>query len=647
MHMVLGYKHLTKHTYLLQKKNAEKLISQDCNRRFCSSKDCVSIASRILQLMNPDANPCTDFYEYSCGGYAKSKDIPFGHNSFSPDVETKFNTLLKIKEIMEGVLSRNESRTTRKMKQLYDSCMKSEQRNAQQKLSLENWFSEIELSLTNLQSDDTASLVSHRAWMRLASRLEEYQIHTIVKPYFKSSTETPIEKIEVDCIVPFFYPNMNLKSSGEENKNTFMYKYIMENVLKLLPMDTEKRQQLITDVIEMETDITRAIEQSEVSSGHILSPEYTQLLRDLWRTIIGEAVQEIEIVSICQYDLESILSTINNAEPEKAVSYVTWRMLSQLIQYLGSDYRNLHLRFMSELSGWDYGFESKWQECSDLIRKEFGLAAYKALLDAGYIQIRQIQETKDAFLEVKRNFLHTFQSVEWAKGSVKNLFLNKIQTMKLNLGLPDRITQQDVLESVYQDLEFEDNFFLNVMNLKKFKTRYFFISLWQAHSESSVNQISIEDNPFGGVSNYDYNSNTVHVDIGLFQPPTFMNFGNIPKYFKFGEYSLLAREMTHAFDATGTFYDGTGDRWEKIWWPQIVEEKFDFYIQCLQNQTALLRNSSEDFNVGLLNTVIVDIGSFLILYGGLSAHLETWGKETQLPGVNLTKSQIYYVRVAQ
>ncbi|GIY25575.1 hypothetical protein CEXT_31351 [Caerostris extrusa] len=41
-----------------------------------------SRTSRILQLMNPDADPCADFYEYSCGGYAKSKDIPFGHNSF-------------------------------------------------------------------------------------------------------------------------------------------------------------------------------------------------------------------------------------------------------------------------------------------------------------------------------------------------------------------------------------------------------------------------------------------------------------------------------------------------------------------------------------------------------------------------------------
>ncbi|GIY25571.1 endothelin-converting enzyme 2 [Caerostris extrusa] len=343
----------------------------------------------------------------------------------------------------------------------------------------------------------------------------------------------------------------------------------MENILKLCQWTQKKRQQFITDVIEMETDITRAIEQSEVSPGHILSPEYTQLVRDLWRSIIGEAVQEIEIVSICQYDLESILSTINNAQPEKAVSYVTWRMLSELIQYLGSDYRNLHLRFMSQLPGWDYGFESKWQECSDLIRKEFGLAAYKALLDAGYVQIRQIQETKDAFLKLKEIFCTLF-----------NLWI----------GPKD--------------------------------------PLWQAHSENSINQISIEDNPFGGVSNYDYNSNTVHIDIGLFQPPIFMNFGNIPKYFKFGEYSLLAREMTHAFDATGTFYDGTGDSAFKI-------------------KTALLQNSSEDFNVGLLNTVIADIGSFLILYGGLSAHLETWGKETHLPGVNLTKPQIYYVRVAQ
>ncbi|GFS72296.1 hypothetical protein NPIL_435681, partial [Nephila pilipes] len=68
-------------------------------------------------------------------------------------------------------------------------------RNAHQKQSLENWFSELELPLGNDYPEYGMDLESPRTWKKLASRLEEYQIHTFVKPSFKSSSSVPIEKI--------------------------------------------------------------------------------------------------------------------------------------------------------------------------------------------------------------------------------------------------------------------------------------------------------------------------------------------------------------------------------------------------------------------------------------------------------------------
>ncbi|GFT42351.1 neprilysin-1, partial [Nephila pilipes] len=454
---------------------------------------------------------------------------------------------------------------------------------------------------------------------------------------------------EIDCIVPFLHPKVYLNSSSNNKDYVLsLYKNMIDNALKLLIKDTTERKKFIADVIEVETDISIAIRDSEEFQSPMISSENVQLLKDLWRTIVGEAIQEVEIVSVCKYDLESILTSLSNAQPKKAANYIIWRMISQLMKFLGNDYRDLHLHYMSRLADWEYAFESKWEECSEFIRREFGLAAFKALLDSGYIQTQQIQEIKNAFLEVKRNFLYTFQSVDWAKGRLKGLFLNKVQAMKFYSGFPDLIiTQQNVLDNIYRDLEFEDNFFLDVMNFKKFKTRYFFTRLWYGNVENSASKISLEDNPLGDKSYYDYISNTVHIDISLLSPPGFFYFGNIPKYLKFGEYSTLSREMSHAFDASGAYYDGKGEKWEKIWWPTILEEKYDFYVQCLRNQTFLLQNSSEDESIHLLNTLIADIGSFLVLYSGLSAHLETWKNEKQLPGLNLTKEQLYYVRVAQ
>ncbi|XP_055934259.1 endothelin-converting enzyme 2-like [Argiope bruennichi] len=599
--------------------------------------------------MNVDVDPCEDFYEYSCGGYAKSIDVPSSLSIFNPSVETRLNIIFDIKKVMESPSDRNDSQTTRKMKELYRFCMNSEQRNIQQKLSLERWFSEIELKLDGFHTEYEIESATHISWKTLVSRLEEYQIHTIVKPRFKSSANTPIEKIEIDCAIPFFDPKVYLNITSNDNSYLLsLYKNYIKDALTLLPMkDAAKRRKFLDDVIQIETDVATAIKNTEDPPNPTISSENTLLLKDLWRTIIGDAIQEVEVQSVCKYNLDSILSTLNNADPEKVTSYVTWRMLSQLIPYLGNEYRKLYLRHVSELPGRGTAFKSLWQECSDLIRNELGLAAFKALVDADFFNIRQIQETKDAFLEVKKNFLLTFQSIEWARGIIKKLFLEKVQRMKINLGIPDTITQPNILDDVFRDLEFEDNFLLSVTNLKKFKTRYFFTRLWYGNSENAPSKISLEENPLSGTSSYDYITNTVRIDIGLLYPPLFLYSGNIPKYFQFGEYSLLASQMTHAFDTIGSFYDGKGRKWGKILWPQIMEEKYDFYVQCLQNQTEVLRNSSEDDNKELLNTIITDIGSFLVLYDGLVDHLETWKNEKHLPGLDVTKEQLYYVRIAQ
>ncbi|GFS88470.1 EEF1AKMT4-ECE2 readthrough transcript protein, partial [Nephila pilipes] len=125
LHIFVGYRNLMESTALLQKSNAENLRNNDCNRKLCDSKSCLQMASRTLQLMNSGADPCTDFYEYSCGGYAKSQSVPYGHNTYTPGKETQREILLNIKKIMENPSETNETVTTRKLKQLYHSCTNS------------------------------------------------------------------------------------------------------------------------------------------------------------------------------------------------------------------------------------------------------------------------------------------------------------------------------------------------------------------------------------------------------------------------------------------------------------------------------------------------------------------------------------------
>ena len=37
--------------------------------------ECITAASDMLKSMNPNVDPCDDYYEYSCGGWLQSNSI--------------------------------------------------------------------------------------------------------------------------------------------------------------------------------------------------------------------------------------------------------------------------------------------------------------------------------------------------------------------------------------------------------------------------------------------------------------------------------------------------------------------------------------------------------------------------------------------
>ena len=39
-------------------------------------------AARIIENMDPTADPCEDFYQYACGGWQQKNEIPQGDSSF-------------------------------------------------------------------------------------------------------------------------------------------------------------------------------------------------------------------------------------------------------------------------------------------------------------------------------------------------------------------------------------------------------------------------------------------------------------------------------------------------------------------------------------------------------------------------------------
>lgn len=100
----------------------------NASRRICRTPECIKTASLVKSAMNLSADPCTDFYQYACGGWINNNPIPSGKSyviSFSK-LGDKINEVLKPK--LETGINNIPGASAQLMRipsDIYQSCVDS------------------------------------------------------------------------------------------------------------------------------------------------------------------------------------------------------------------------------------------------------------------------------------------------------------------------------------------------------------------------------------------------------------------------------------------------------------------------------------------------------------------------------------------
>ena len=86
------------------------------------------LSESVRENMDRFANPCDDFYRYSCGGWNRRNPIPSGASSTSRFTEVNTRNIESLRDVI-GSGRDNDVRAVQLARQLYDSCTNTRRLN--------------------------------------------------------------------------------------------------------------------------------------------------------------------------------------------------------------------------------------------------------------------------------------------------------------------------------------------------------------------------------------------------------------------------------------------------------------------------------------------------------------------------------------
>lgn len=89
----------------------------------CTTRECVYIASQILEHIDTEVDPCDDFYKFSCNNFVRSNAVPEDYNTKNLLQQMQEAMFVELRYILEDEIEDDEVDEVKQIKRLYRSCL--------------------------------------------------------------------------------------------------------------------------------------------------------------------------------------------------------------------------------------------------------------------------------------------------------------------------------------------------------------------------------------------------------------------------------------------------------------------------------------------------------------------------------------------
>ncbi|XP_075929055.1 neprilysin-like isoform X2 [Petromyzon marinus] len=634
----------------------------------CTSADCAIAATRLLEGMNPAANPCDNFYEFACGGWPKKQVIPEDSGYYGTFHVLDDHLEIVLKRLLEEAAGSGDRDAVTKAKRLYLSCMDEEaieERDSEPLL----WLLEDVLEWPVATVDWNSTYGSQwRLEEVLAFMTSRYGNRVIIDVGIASdvndskSSAIYIDQPSLGLPTRDFYFD---KGYYSQVRDTYLRAMIAVATIiradKNITDDIDFVQEQMEGVFRLEMEIAEAITPAENRTDVTkLFNRMTllQLQQEFplngfnWTLFINEVLKTVDIeveaseeilVSAPEY-LEQLSDILNSHPPSDVHNYVVWMLITEVIGSLSHKYQEA----IAETQKMLYGVllaRARWRHCVDYVNTALPSAVGALyVLDAfprhGKTKVEMMIE------RLREAFIHTLDEMTWMDDRTRARAREKALAITTQMGYADYIVDGNNprLDEEYADLNYEEDvYFENTLQDLEFAVKNELKRLRRTTSKQEWDIGPATINAF-----YHPSKNQIVFPAGILQPPFFglgqamsLNFGGIGM--------VIGHEITHGFDNFGRKFNKEGNLVD--WWTAESDEDFDSRSRCLVSQyssyTWDLASGQNISGVKTLGENIADNGGVRQAYWAYRRWVEEHGEEARLPGLALNHKQLFFLNFAQ
>jgi len=583
-----------------------------------------------LTSMDRSADPCVDFFKYSCGGWIRNNPIPPDQSSWETYSKMQDENVARLHGILENAGQPDPKRNASEQKigDYYASCMDEKAIDAEGMEPLKPALERIAHLKAKAQLADVAAAMAYDDVLFEISSGQD----------FRDANQEIAQADQGGLGLPD--RDYYLKGDAKSVELRKQYVTHVQKMFELLGDSAYAAQAEAATVMRIETALatgsqTRVERRDPKNLDHKMTTvEFERIAPDfqwqLYFTKVGmPSLASLNVLS------PNFFKALNEEVGKESLAdwktYLRWHLVHANAPFLSSAFVNENFAFYGKTLRGEEQLKPRWKRCTEYVDNDLGEALGRVYVEK-YFSPQAKQEAVKMVKEIEGAMQQDIETLPWMSAATKRQALVKLDAMANKIGYPDKWRDYSKLEIVRGD---------ELGNVER--ARVFEFNRQLAKIGKPVDRGEWEMTPPTVNAYYDPQMNDINFPAGVLQPPAFdPDSDAAPNYGNTG--GTIGHELTHGFDDEGRQFDAHGNLLN--WWTEQDGKEFAQRASCISNQYSnyVIIDDIKINGKLTLGEDIADLGGLILAYRAW--HEDTKGQNLQ-PIDGLTPEQRFFVGYGQ